>query len=310
MKNVFEMQALLRKLTSQETNIKTIEVHRAYLMIEQVLAFGTTGALIYGRPRLGKTRAIKIITADLAKTFPDMPVFCKYSIKHVPNEKQFYSEMLTVVGLAAKRTMTGHEMRILLKDAMIAAAEHTKFRRICLFIDEAQMLNLVDYTCLIDLYNLLDHEDIQLSVFLVGQPELVKQKEAFKIAHQDQIIGRFMMREAEFSGIRSSESLAHVLNEIDTADNLRGDASSLTELLYGDSAVNGETLASIADDLYEAFLEQNRLAGIRHNDIGMKYIIETLAYLFAQYSDLGLHPAGFPDKDLLLRCVQSIGYGV
>ena len=58
------------------------------------------GAIIYGRPRLGKTRAIKYLEYDLPSVFgPKLPIFhvnCKQY--RYPNENTFYGDILKDVG--------------------------------------------------------------------------------------------------------------------------------------------------------------------------------------------------------------------
>ena len=307
---IFDKELFMRAFNSDKTTVATPEILKAYSLIEQVVEFGTTGAVIYGRPRLGKTRAIQYIITRLKEKYPDMPILCMYTTDHKATDRQFYAEMLDVVGLEYTKHKTAQRMRTILKKALIASADNTRYRRICLFVDEAQLLTLVDYHCLIDLYNILEHESIQLTVILVGQPELKAQKDAFKMEGQHQIIGRFMMRSAEFKGIQSSKALALVLRELDHTQHLLQGSSSLMEIFYNKAFLSGIELDSIANDLLGAFEEQNHISGIPFSDIGMRYIIDTLLCLFVHYSDRGTTPAGFPDQQLLQKCIQEIGYGI
>lgn len=58
-----------------------------------------------------------------------------------------------------------------------------------------------------DIHNELDREGISLTALLMGQSELVHQRTAFIQTGKAQIVGRFMVHEYKFTGVKSADDL-------------------------------------------------------------------------------------------------------
>ncbi len=63
-----------------------------------------------------------------------------------------------------------------------------------------------------DIYNQLDKHNISMTVILVGQEELIHQRSAFIQSGKMQIIGRFMIHECKFSGIKNVEENKNIVH--------------------------------------------------------------------------------------------------
>jgi hypothetical protein len=85
------------------------------------------------------------------------------------------------------------------------------------FADEAQRLDIIEYEWLRDVHDELERAGIRMITLLVGQPQLLNQKNAFRASKQTQIVSRFMIDEMRFRGIQSVDDLATCLAGYDAA---------------------------------------------------------------------------------------------
>ena len=123
---------------SNEFNITTPAIMELQEKILKWVSDGATGAIIYGRPRIGKTRAILYIASILkAKYGRELPIYVLNATEHVPKDKFFYSELLKVVGHPEFDKGTVSMLKDRLLNSLFASACNTTYRKIILFIDEA-----------------------------------------------------------------------------------------------------------------------------------------------------------------------------
>jgi hypothetical protein len=183
--------------------LPTNEIVRMYDKISQWIINRSPGGMIYGRPRLGKSRAITYLTYQLPNEFGDnLPIFIiKCRQYKQPSENSFFEDLLKDVGHALPFNGKANIKRDRLFRYLLEKAERSAQKRIILFINDAQRLFELQYGWLMDIYNELDSAGISMTVILVGQEELVHQRSAFIQAKKAQIIGRFMVHEYKFKGV-------------------------------------------------------------------------------------------------------------
>lgn len=79
----------------------------------------------------------------------------------------------------------------------------------CIHQYDAQRLVELQYNVLMDIYNYLKDVGISMTAILVGQEELKHVRSSFIQSKMGQIVGRFMVHEHKFSGVKT-------LNELET----------------------------------------------------------------------------------------------
>lgn len=133
-------------------NIPTKVISDLYDEVSNWIANRAQGGIIYGRPRLGKTRAIACLSQYLKYEFgDDLPIFTTLSYQHKPNEGRFYSDLLRDVGHSAYSQGKTETKKDRLIKYLIYKATNCTYRKIILFIDEAHMLYEQDYNWLMDI---------------------------------------------------------------------------------------------------------------------------------------------------------------
>jgi hypothetical protein len=272
--------------------LSTNEIDRMYQTVIQWIASRLPGAIIFGRPRLGKTRAISYLINCLPQDFGEnTPIYhirCR-KYKNV-NENFFFEDLLAAVGHSLFEKGKSNMKRTRLIRFLVERADISGNNRIIFFIDDAQRLVEIHYDWLMDLYNELDHYGITLTTILVGQKELVHQRSAFKSGEKFQIVGRFMSQEYQFRGIETLNDLRICLMGYDDYCEYPLNSNwSFTKYFFSDSFIRGYRLQHSAEELYQVFVNLRREYGLPQMvEIPMQYVTLTIEYALKRFGNNGL----------------------
>lgn len=270
--------------------LPTPSIDDSYKAVLQWIENRVPGGIIYGKPRLGKTRGIQYLTRLLAEQFganlPVMTLLCRdYRIS---SETTFFEDLLRTAGHALYRSGRAAAKRDRLIEYLAEKVEFSSQNRLILFIDEAQKLHELHYKWLIDLHNELDARDVAMIVLLVGQDELVHQFSAFQQTQKTQIIGRFMVHQLEFHGLRGATQIKRCLEAYDVCSEYpEGSGWSFTRYFYPAVFNSGFRLKSYGDSLWEAFRVTRDECGVPGNrEIPMQYFCRTVEFALRKYGTL------------------------
>jgi hypothetical protein len=248
------------------------------------------GAMIYGMPRLGKTRAIQCLSRLLLERFgPSLPILTHACLDHLrPSETVFFEELLKTAGHAMWASGAATAKRYRLTEFLIEKAEQSNQNRIILFVDEAQKLLEQNYKWLVDVHNELDRQSIALIVLLVGQPELMHQFSAFQLTKKTQIIGRFMVHQFRFRGLRAKGELRACLANYDEGSEYPPASSfSFTRYFFPEAFQGGFRLENYAPTVWQAFREVREEAQLPvSTELPMQYFCRTVEYVLTRFGTL------------------------
>ena len=223
------------------------------------------GGIIYGRPRLGKTRTIRFVRTNIAKMF-GKPVAhflftCARTVSN--NESGFLSDLLRDLGYGLPLAGTALQKRHRVIEFLISEAQSCNDHRVILFIDEAQNLRWIHFEWLIAIYNALEMAEVQMYVYLFGQEELIAQKDAYRAENRQQIVGRFMVAKHQFTGLRSKEDLRYALARYDLhSEYPTGSGISFTKHYFPAAFLHGWRLADLTELLWSCFMEMRAQANV------------------------------------------------
>ncbi|MFP3390347.1 AAA family ATPase [Brevibacillus sp. SIMBA_040] len=291
--------------------LATPVVDRLFEVVSDWFEERATGGIIYGRPRFGKTRAIKY----LMNVFPikfgvNVPVYnikCK-QYKRV-NEGTFFEDLLNDIGHGFPFSNKTSVKRDRLQKYLIEKADASGLKRVVFFMDDAQRLVDIQYDWLMDIYNELDDHGITMSVFLVGQPELEAQRSSFISAHKYQIVGRFMVRQEEFKGLTNIEEIRSCLTGYDEdCEYPENSGWSFTRYFFPEAYEDGEKLENCAGDLIVAFDLVRKEAGIFNSfELPMKYLTTSIEYCLKKFGANGLNEY-WPTQSHWKEAIEKSGY--
>ena len=249
--------------------------------------------MVEGKQRYGKSKACRYATTRLKEKYGQtFPVFTLNCREHrVPSEAMFFEYVLEDVGhkLARKGNITAKRVRLieyLYQQAMIA--DH---RRLVLLADEAQRLRELHYKWLVDIYNDLERRDIGVTIILVGQPELIHQREVFIKGKHMQIVGRFMAHHHRFDGLKHETDIRQCLENYDDAEFPEETGWSFSRYYFPSLFEEGWRLASEASQVWQAFQQlkaESHLPG--NTEIPMQYFARTVEYVMRYFGTLESQP--------------------
>ena len=294
--------------SSIDFTIPTIAILNLANLVNTWITDGDCGAIIYGRPRIGKTRAILYISKELKMRYgKELPVYVLNMTDHKASEKYFYSEMLKAIGHGEAHKGTVSMMKERLINSLIFDSKETQYRRVVLFIDEAFLLTEKDFIWLMDIYNNLNMCNVHFTVLMFGTSELKSIKNAYCRAHKIQIVDRFMVEEYDYKGITSAKDAIACLHNMDIPLlNYPGNII-LSQIFFPDAFADKKRFASCANMMWDSFIELIQSNDIPYIDIPMKYFMKAAVFCLKDY---GIYGKGiyFPDKKAWKEAVENSGY--
>lgn len=310
-KTDFVINALtLQKLKSNDFIIQTKAIKELDQKLEDLLARGACGAIVVSRTRVGKTCGAIYVKKRFQECYgEDFPVIMWDVTDHAVTQKNFYSTLLTAMGVPHKTNSTALTLRERTLNELVLRANNTIFHKVVIMIDEAWRFAENDFSWLMDLYNVLRRSDIQLTCFMFGTWELRELKETFKRNGKNQIVERFMNNEYQFFGIRESAELGLCLFALDNVNtvNPEGEGDSLKEFYFPNAGRN-DTFYSLMDDYWKAFQNIKIKYGITAPDIPMEYVMESFKILLTSYGKLSISAVVFPSYQEIYDSILATNY--
>ncbi|GGB52847.1 ATP-binding protein [Fictibacillus barbaricus] len=267
----------------------TNEITKMYNTVSRWIECRSPGGIIYGRQRIGKTRAIRFLKEFLPNEFgTDLPVFLYLCQEYIrPNELVFFEDLLRNVDhpLATAPPARAAVKRERLYNFLIVRGLKTVEKRVIFILDDAQRLKEPHYEWLMDIYNALDRANIELTILLVGQKELKNQKNLFVTANKAQIVGRFMIHEHEFYGLKTIDDISACLQGYDTDSKYPADSEcSFTQYFFPEMYQEGFRLSNLSNDFYQLFLDMRKEYGIHGPlEVPMQYFTRAVEYILKTY---------------------------
>lgn len=294
-------------LLMRNYRVATCAIQEFLDLVERCLRVFIPGALIYARPRMGKTHAIDYIRIHLARTRPEV-LTLRFSCEHhrTDYEGQFFTALLSAAGaqnpLKGKLPWKRRELLRLIQERLIEGST------VALFCDEAQRLSRDSYEWLRDVHDQLAHQGIRMVTFLVGQPQLLGIKAQYQMDGQEQIVARFMIEQLQFNGIGDASDVATCLAGYDMTRYPERVGPTFTEYFLPEAYAGGLTLQLSASHLWNAFVRAHASAQLSGRpEIQMDYFTRAVEALL-------IEAPHFDHRDLVLdelrwaRAVEQSGY--
>ena len=296
-------------LVRRNYRVATAAIESFVDLTERCLRVLIPGALVYARPRMGKTHAVDYVCLHLARERPEVTTV-RMSCEHhrVDYEGSFFSALLRATGApeTVKGSIAEKRQRLIwrLRERLAGSRGHV----VVLFCDEAQRLSRNSYEWLRDVHDQLAMNGIRLITFLVGQPQLLAQKAAFQMSGDEQIVARFMIEQLQFHGIRNAAEAATCLAGYDATRYPEGSGPRFTEFFLPKGFDAGLRLADYGADLWNAFVRAHAGAQLDGApQIQMDYFtraVESLLLEGRRFDD----PSLKLEEGLWVRAVSDSGY--
>lgn len=276
-----------RVLAGRAFLVKTPACIEYYTRLKSWFSMGIQGAIVYGRPRLGKTSGSRWVLGAIQMVFGKIPyVEIPIRKQHLHNEGAFFQFMLKCCKHKYYNRGTVADKRDRLFEALLARARRSSIRMVILFIDEAQELEELHYQWLRNISNELDSAGYRIFCLLVGQKELIEKRKSLLVEGMEQIVSRFMTEVLMFSGLRNIGELRSVLNGFDLAvypaENGRPFPGYFAPLAYA----HGWRLEDLAEQIWSDYEScWNDLSIAFPIEVGMQYVTSTVTKILELASE-------------------------
>jgi hypothetical protein len=293
--------------------VATPSVETFFNTVAQWIEIGVPGGCITGRPQLGKTWAQDYIKAHICEKMGEQfPVFqysCPDNLESVITENKFFGDMLDHCGHDLADSGNAAVKRRRLVNFMVERAHSMGASKILLLADEAQQLTNFHYTWLMAIYNQLHRHGIRMITVLSGQPQLLIRRADLKSEGEAQIIGRFMLLQTEFTGLRSVTDFKKTLELYDFEEKFPLDSEwTYTRFFLPRAYDAGLRLSAQAQLIWNLYEEVSRAAGLPpFSEIGMgdfASFVQCMLKLNMEADDEGFTL----DREVLLEAIQYSGF--
>lgn len=296
-------------LARRHYRVATAAIEAFVDLVEHCVRVLIPGALIYARPRMGKTHAIDYLALHLARHRGDILVL-RMSCEHHRSDYEgpFFSALLGAAGVRDPQPRTIAEKRFALMRRLSEQLQMRSGHIVVLLCDEAQRLSKHALEWLRDVHDQLACHGVRLITFLVGQPQLMEHKAQYQLAGDEQIVARFMIEQLHFRGITDAVEAATCLASYDLSRYPEDTGGTFTAFFYPDAYTAGLRLEQSAAALWNGFVNAHTVAQLAGPvEIPMDYFtraVESMLLNGPQWDSSGLvlEPAHWE------RAVRESGY--
>lgn len=291
--------------------IKTPPSIQYFSHLTRWLTTGMLGALVYGRPRLGKTSATRWVLSAIKQTLGPVSCIEIPARSHaLISEGGFFQHILTCSDQKLSKRGTNADRRDRVRHMLLTRARKSPIGAVIFFIDEAQLLLDVHFEWLMNISNELEADGYRLFCLLVGQHQLIARKEYFVHAGRAEIVGRFMTEDWAFPGITTQVDLRDCLKELDAAIYpARSDTPFIANFLP-QAYIAGWRTELLTERLWCVFSEIAQDCGLEGGNmiIPMHYFSTTLTNLLNALHPLDARENIKVPEDILITSVERSGY--
>ena len=239
-------------------------VEDAFKFVTQIVIDGYTGAVIWGPTRTGKTSLIRLFVNDVKKVkgrrgdeIESGAVSMKCKDRWVMSEGGFWDWQLRQFGhnRAGARDPVQIKRHIACEFLKGIAAQSPS-GRVIVFIDEAQLLELVELGLFADQFNDLEEDGFEMVLFLVGSYNIKKWQLDLKgNSDHAHVRSRFFSQEHRLRGLSTLKDYQRCLKRYDVDKSYFDGERSITEYYQADWYKSGERLEQYAAMFKDAFAE-------------------------------------------------------
>lgn len=261
---LFFAKLTTRVLGGRAFQIKTEPCIKLFSNLQRWLSTGMLGAIVYGRPRLGKTSAARWVLKTLPIKFGNVPwIEVPARRQNLTSERAFFQHILHCANSKFYNIGTTADKRDRLREALVTRARKSPIRTVIIFFDEAQLLDEMHYSWLVNISNELELDGFRAFFLLIGQHQLCTRRETFVAEGIEEVVGRFMTECWSFPGIGVFGEFENCLIEFDAVEYPEGEGIAFVAQFVPKAYAAGWRLTNIAKQLWDSF---NRVSKSEENN--------------------------------------------
>ena len=292
-------------LSPDKLRLKTMAINKLAETLHRWLWTGSTGGIIVGESRVGKTTALWELM-DALKTRSGMSIPTYYYTNGGRDQNTIRS-VFRQLCWDVKLPVKSHDTIDHLCDRYVHYLAEKTIAADCpysvLFVDEVQRLQPKQLNAFAEIYDRLRMLGVALTVVPVcnqlESADLFEILEAPQYAH---VRGRFFVQGANFRGLTSQEEVRYCLKQYDTL-HFPEEGPTYTEFFLPDAASQGWRLESLSRDIWGVFREYQ--SNYQLDSWPMKYFTTTMKMLLSDI--LPYHGIEHFDVEMVHETIQGNG---
>lgn len=263
----------------RDYTVLTPMISKTYSLVRERVWTRRTGAFLYARPRMGKTRCATILQRLLSVEFPEVHVArLSADQRRASTDIGLVSDLLEAEGLTVKRRPTYKEMLSRLIVHITTSVSARAGKQFVLLIDEMQMLSEADMRLLLVLHNRLEMSDVAMTTIGFAQPEILEMRSALLATKAFNLIARFLSEPIPFDGCAGREDLATILVAYDGEKRYPEDSDwTYTRFFLPEAYDSGFRLKDFAELIWPALIEAAKPLGT--GTVPMEHLTRTIEHL-------------------------------
>ncbi len=271
--------------------------------VQRWIWVGSTGGLITGTARVGKSTAFKKLATQLVTrggiAIPTCYMFVRRRDQHTV--ASIFRRMCLSVGLRATQRDIADDMSERMVHYLSDRAAEANCSQAVLIVDEMQRLSLEQLEACTELYDALTDLGILLTVIFVGNDpgcwNLVRRIQEPENQH---IRSRFFSQGCTYPGLTSESEVKYCLSQYDTL-RYPTDGPSYSGYFLEKAVADGWRFASLSTDLWRVFRTYQKDYQIE--SWGMKYFTVTVNLLLTDF--LPRYGVDAVDDEMLHVCIRN-----
>ena len=253
--------------------------------LECWLSNGSTGGVILGAPRQGKSKAIKFISTQLKNRVSEHIPSAYISVKprDTSTVTSIFKNLAYSLDIPFKARSTSDDISNLICIHLAEMAVGNNTNQVVLFVDEVQRLKAQQLEVFAEIFDELSYIGVNLSVFFIGNDieseGLISQIKSYK---NELIRGRFFTLFCEFEGLKSIEELRFCLKKYDSVKFEAVENKTITEFFLSELHKQGWKIESLAEIIWDVFIEEYKTK-LKISSWGMQYFTAAIRTLIVDY---------------------------
>jgi len=271
--------------------IGTVALDELFTLLCLAIDTGSKSVAVAAPTGAGKTCAIQRLTAELGRTYPNVPVIIYNTLNfQATSVRGFFIHFLESLGHAVLSGETGR-LRSRVVNFIIDLARQGGTSIVILMVDEAQVMTANDVDFLKDVFNELQKARVRLLTFMFGEmpgfPSMVE-------TWSDSVRARFVAHKTVLRGIKNVEDVKRILHEIDIATFSVGSNQTWTSTLFPEAYAAGFRLVSQAENFFACATRETRGHA---SEIPTRAAFNTIRAFIAMHGDKDVADLSFTQND-------------
>lgn len=267
---------------------------------------GQTGALVYGKSRVGKTTAVLSIINHIAKRDGKKVVanYCAIHKRDVATIRYVFKQLCLSADRKVLKGDTGDDMRDRFLVYLLDQCTGYQCDTVLLVVDEMQRLTIDQLDVFAELDDILhDHFNIHpFTLFVGNNPECWRLVNAISQPGHDHIYGRFFTQGEELMGLTSQAEVKDCLKQYDHLC-YPLDGPTYTQYFLPPRSPRSWKLASLSPMIWSVYSEYKKQYKIR--SWGLQYFASAIRVLLSDFI-CQVGPSNI-NEDVISTCVEISG---